>query len=84
MKVMICRDVRTREAGIQDIHHNIKPEQVQHVRRDYTANEGWETFLSYEDTHQVCYFTYLFLPPLITSAFCTDVVKENCKLNSWK
>lgn len=23
-----CRDVRTREAGIQDIHHNIKPDQV--------------------------------------------------------
>ncbi|KAG6753177.1 hypothetical protein POTOM_043223 [Populus tomentosa] len=47
-----CRDVRTREAGIQDIHHKIKPEEVQLVRRDYTANEGWETFLSYEDTRQ--------------------------------
>lgn len=23
------------------------------VRRDYMANEGWETFLSYEDTRQV-------------------------------
>ncbi|KAK2632606.1 hypothetical protein EUGRSUZ_L01338 [Eucalyptus grandis] len=41
-----CRDVRTREAGIQDIHHNIKPEEVELVRRDYSANEGWETFLS--------------------------------------
>nr|ASU54214.1 histone acetyltransferase [Hevea brasiliensis] len=48
-----CRDVRTREAGIQDIHHKIKPEEVELVRRDYTANEGWETFLSYEDTRQV-------------------------------
>ena len=38
---------------IQDIHHKIKPEEVVLVRRDYTANEGWETFLSYEDTHQV-------------------------------
>ncbi|KAJ4823386.1 hypothetical protein Tsubulata_023428, partial [Turnera subulata] len=47
-----CRDVRTREAGIQDIHHKIKPEEVELVRRDYTANEGWETFLSYEDTRQ--------------------------------
>ncbi|KAL6584371.1 Elongator complex protein 3 [Orobanche minor] len=47
-----CRDVRTREAGIQDIHHKIKPEEVQLVRRDYTANEGWETFISYEDTCQ--------------------------------
>ncbi|KAK6920575.1 LOW QUALITY PROTEIN: GNAT domain [Dillenia turbinata] len=47
-----CRDVRTREAGIQDIHKKIKPEEVELVRRDYTANEGWETFLSYEDTRQ--------------------------------
>ena len=38
---------------VQDIHHKIKPEQVELVRRDYTANEGWETFLSYEDTRQV-------------------------------
>ncbi|GJW90190.1 elongator complex protein 3, partial [Tanacetum coccineum] len=48
-----CRDVRTREAGIQDIHHQIRPDEVQLVRRDYTANEGWETFLSYEDTRQM-------------------------------
>ncbi|XP_049359486.1 elongator complex protein 3 [Solanum verrucosum] len=47
-----CRDVRTREAGIQDIHNKIRPEEVELVRRDYTANEGWETFLSYEDTRQ--------------------------------
>ncbi|OVA20502.1 Elongator protein 3/MiaB/NifB [Macleaya cordata] len=47
-----CRDVRTREAGIQDIHHKIRPDEVELVRRDYTANEGWETFLSYEDTRQ--------------------------------
>ncbi|KAH1080146.1 hypothetical protein J1N35_019907 [Gossypium stocksii] len=47
-----CRDVRTREAGIQDIHHKIRPEEVELVRRDYTANEGWETFLSYEDMRQ--------------------------------
>lgn len=40
---------------VQDIHHNIKPEEVELVRRDYTANDGWETFLSYEDTRQVLY-----------------------------
>jgi elongator complex protein 3 len=44
-----CRDVRTREAGIRDIHHRVRPEQVELVRRDYWANGGWETFLSYED-----------------------------------
>ncbi|KAJ3311594.1 Elongator subunit [Blyttiomyces sp. JEL0837] len=47
-----CRDVRTREVGIQDIHHQIQPDQVELIRRDYTANGGWETFLSYEDPRQ--------------------------------
>eukprot|EP00271_Cylindrocystis_brebissonii_P010556 TRINITY_DN26767_c0_g1_i1.p1 TRINITY_DN26767_c0_g1~~TRINITY_DN26767_c0_g1_i1.p1 ORF type:complete len:568 (-),score=90.10 TRINITY_DN26767_c0_g1_i1:317-2020(-) len=47
-----CRDVRSREAGIQDIHHQITPEEVELVRRDYCANGGWETFLAYEDIHQ--------------------------------
>lgn len=44
-----CRDVRTREVGIKQIHQRINPEQVEFIRRDYTANGGWETFLSYED-----------------------------------
>ncbi|KAJ3414568.1 Elongator subunit [Chytridiales sp. JEL 0842] len=47
-----CRDVRTREVGIQDIHHKIQPDQVELIRRDYTASGGWETFLSYEDPRQ--------------------------------
>ena len=47
-----CRDVRTREVGIKDIHHRVRPDQVELVRRDYTANGGWETFLSYEDPEQ--------------------------------
>eukprot|EP00293_Proteomonas_sulcata_P007973 CAMPEP_0184302964 /NCGR_PEP_ID=MMETSP1049-20130417/12807_1 /TAXON_ID=77928 /ORGANISM="Proteomonas sulcata, Strain CCMP704" /LENGTH=446 /DNA_ID=CAMNT_0026614371 /DNA_START=70 /DNA_END=1413 /DNA_ORIENTATION=+ len=47
-----CRDVRTREVGIQAIHNDVKPEQVELIRRDYVANGGWETFLSYEDPKQ--------------------------------
>lgn len=47
-----CRDVRTREVGIQTIHFQVNPEQVELIRRDYVANEGWETFLSYEDAAQ--------------------------------
>ncbi|TPX69124.1 hypothetical protein SpCBS45565_g02656 [Spizellomyces sp. 'palustris'] len=47
-----CRDVRTREVGIQDIHNKVQPDQVELVRRDYVANGGWETFLSYEDPRQ--------------------------------
>jgi elongator complex protein 3 len=44
-----CRDVRTREVGIKQIHHRVNPDQVELIRRDYVANGGWETFLSYED-----------------------------------
>ncbi|XP_074392546.1 elongator complex protein 3 isoform X4 [Zonotrichia albicollis] len=33
-----CRDVRTREVGIQEIHHKVRPYQVELVRRDYAAN----------------------------------------------
>ncbi|EFX89246.1 elongator complex protein 3 [Daphnia pulex] len=44
-----CRDVRTREVGIQEVHHKVRPYEVELIRRDYVANGGWETFLSYED-----------------------------------
>ncbi|VEL19752.1 unnamed protein product [Protopolystoma xenopodis] len=47
-----CRDVRTREVGIQSIHSGIRPYQIELVRRDYVANGGWETFLAYEDPVQ--------------------------------
>ena len=46
---LVCRDIRTREVGIQDIHKKIQPSKVELIRRDFTANGGWETFLSYED-----------------------------------
>lgn len=47
-----CRDVRTREVGIVDIHQKVLPGHVELMRRDYVANGGWETFLSYEDAGQ--------------------------------
>ncbi|XP_074641789.1 elongator complex protein 3 [Tubulanus polymorphus] len=47
-----CRDVRTREVGIQEIHHKVRPYEAELIRRDYYANNGWETFLSYEDPEQ--------------------------------
>ncbi|XP_063967885.1 elongator complex protein 3 isoform X2 [Lytechinus pictus] len=47
-----CRDVRTREVGIQEIHHKVKPYEVELIRRDYYSSSGWETFLSYEDPEQ--------------------------------
>jgi hypothetical protein len=30
----------------------VRPEEVELIRRDYAANGGWETFLSYEDPRQ--------------------------------
>ncbi|XP_042902303.1 elongator complex protein 3 [Parasteatoda tepidariorum] len=47
-----CRDVRTREVGIQEIHNKVRPDKIELIRRDYVANGGWETFLSYEDPEQ--------------------------------
>lgn len=47
-----CRDVRTREVGITEIHEKVRPNDVELVRREYYANGGWETFLSYEDPEQ--------------------------------
>ncbi|POS81853.1 histone acetyltransferase ELP3, partial [Erysiphe pulchra] len=47
-----CRDVRTREVGVNEVKHKIRPNQVELVRRDYVANGGWETFLAYEDPKQ--------------------------------
>jgi len=47
-----CRDVRTREVGIQNIHNKILPDRVDLIRRDYYANGGWETFIAYEDPYQ--------------------------------
>ncbi|KAI5450151.1 Elongator subunit [Naganishia albida] len=44
-----CRDVRYREVGMSEIHSRVRPTSVELLRRDYAANGGWETFLSYED-----------------------------------
>ena len=41
---MISADVQ-----LHEIHNRIRPEDLELLRRDYTANGGWETFLSYED-----------------------------------
>lgn len=59
-----CRDVRTREVGIQELSNGgtgtgkstdgarsdgRSEQMIELIRRDYVANGGWETFLSYED-----------------------------------
>lgn len=81
-----CRDVRTREVGIGDIHRAVLPNQVELVRRDYVANGGWETFLSYEDPNQdiligllrlrKCSDKYTFRPELLTKDGPCSIVRE--------
>ena len=79
-----CRDVRTREVGINEVKNKIRPSQVELVRRDYVANGGWETFLAYEDPKQdiligllrlrKCSSTHTFRPELTGQQ--TSLVRE--------
>ena len=66
---LACRDVRTREVGIQEVNWKIKPDQVELIRRDYVANDGWETFLAYEDPQQDMLIALLRLRKLTSLAF---------------
>ncbi|XP_009562064.1 elongator complex protein 3 [Cuculus canorus] len=68
-----CRDVRTREVGIQEIHHKVRPYQIELVRRDYVANGGWETFLSYEDPEQDILVGLLRLRKCSEESFRTEL-----------
>ena len=74
-----CRDVRTREVGIKEIHHKFKPENIELIRRDYVASEGWETFISYEDPQQDILVGLLRLRKCGESTFRPELL-ENCSL----
>lgn len=69
-----CRDVRTREVGIQEIHQKILPFEVELVRRDYVANGGWETFLAYEDVQQDILIGLLRLRKCSSETFRPELV----------
>jgi len=68
-----CLDIRSREVGMKQIHHQVVPEQVELVRRDYVANNGWETFLSYEDVQQDILIGLLRLRKCGENAFRTEI-----------
>lgn len=74
-----CRDVRTREVGIQEIHNKVKPYQAELIRRDYVANGGWETFLSYEDPEQDILIGLLRLRKCSTDTFRPEL-KGGCSV----
>jgi elongator complex protein 3 len=71
---IVCRDVRTREVGIQEIHHKVKTENVELIRRDYVANDGWETFISYEDPKQDILIGLLRLRKCSSSTFRKELL----------
>jgi histone acetyltransferase (RNA polymerase elongator complex component) len=70
-----CRDVRTREVGIQEIHQKVRPYEVELIRRDYVANDGWETFLSYEDPHQGRLHVHSLWTVMICAFECREVLR---------
>ena len=74
-----CRDVRTREVGIQEVHHKVKPEEIELIRRDYSANGSWETFISYEDPRQDILVGLLRLRKLGGSTFRPEL-KGSCSM----
>ena len=75
-----CRDVRTREVGIRGIHLGETPQNVELVRRDYTANGGWETFLSYEDPRQDILIGLLRLRQVSSDSFRPEMENEKCSI----
>lgn len=74
-----CRDVRTREVGIQEIHNKVRPYEVELIRRDYVANGGWETFLSYEDPEQDILVGLLRLRKCSSETFRPEL-KDACSI----
>jgi len=75
-----CRDVRTREVGIKQIHDKVVPTHVELVRRDYTANGGWETFLAYEDPKQDILVGLLRLRLCSPEAFREEMKGKRCSI----
>ncbi|KAJ1925685.1 Elongator subunit [Coemansia sp. RSA 376] len=75
-----CRDVRTREVGIVDIHTKVQPDQIEFIRRDYVANGGWETFLSYEDPESDILIGLLRLRKCSAEAFREELVGQKSSI----
>ncbi|KAM0686714.1 Elongator subunit, partial [Conglomerata obtusa] len=72
-----CRDVRTREVGIKNIHEKTEPGDVELIRRDYSGNNGWETFLSYEDIKNDILIGMLRLRKCSTDTFREELKDDN-------
>lgn len=75
-----CRDVRTREVGIKQIHQRVNPNHVELVRRDYVANGGWETFLAYEDAYADILVGLLRLRQCSQASFRPEIAGRRCSI----
>jgi hypothetical protein len=67
-----CRDVRTREVGIKQIHEKILPDSIELVRRDYVANGAvLRYFLCRNCSRSIkSFFASLAVSLLIAIIFC--------------
>lgn len=75
-----CRDVRTREIGIQEIHNKVQVDEIELIRRDYVANQGWETFLAYEDPKQDVLIGLLRLRKCSSLTFRKELKGGRCSI----
>jgi elongator complex protein 3 len=70
-----CKDIRTREVGMKQIQEAVSPDDVELIRRDYVANGGWETFLSYEDPEKDILIGLLRLRKASSVAFLPEITE---------
>ena len=75
-----CKDVRTREVGMKQIHEQVNPENVELVRRDYVANGGGETFLAYEDPEKDILIGLLRLRKASSVAFRPEISEASSSI----
>jgi elongator complex protein 3 len=75
-----CKDIRMREVGMKQIHEQVNPESVEMLRRDYVANGGWETFLSYEDPEKDILIGLLRLRKTSSVAFRPEISGRNATI----
>lgn len=72
--------MRTREVGMKQIHQRVNPDQAELIRRDYTANGGWETFISYEDPAADILIGLLRLRKVSDAAFRPEMAGVQCSI----
>lgn len=65
---------------MKQIHQRCNPDQVELIRRDYVANGGWETFLSYEDPVADILIGLLRLRQVSPAGSFRPEMKEKCSI----